>query len=273
MPVFWKFLGGVSVFEVTAHRVLWSLAVVAIVLLYRGSLMSAFGAFKDPRTLAIHGLAAACLIGNWLLYVWAMMTDRVLEGALGYYLNPFLYLLLGCLVLGEKHTRLQFVSIAIAMVGVVLQFPAISGVPWLAIGLASTFAVYGTIKKQSSLGSFSGLAVETIFLAPVALAFCVFLTSTSRATFGADFVTTILLVATGLVTAAPLLLFARGAKSITLSLLGILQFIGPTGQFLLGWLRYDEPLPPLRLASFALIWTAVVVYIVSLRTSSRRTNG
>ena len=265
MPVFWKLLEGVPVLEVTAHRFLWSLVMVIPVLALRGSLGATFSAFKSPKTIAVHGLAAVCLAGNWLLYVWAMMTDRVLEGALGYYLNPFLYILLGRIVFGEKHSRLQFVSIAVAIVGVALQFPAISGVPWLAIGLASTFAAYGTLKKKSSLGSFSGLAVETSLVAPIALVFCFYLNARGLSAFGSDYATTALLVATGLATATPLLLFARGAKSITLSLLGILQFIGPTGQFLLGWLLYQEPLPPLRLASFALIWTAVVIYIISLR--------
>lgn len=267
--MFWKFLAGVPVLEITAHRVLWSLVMLIPVLAVRGSLGEALGAFKSPKTLAVHALAAACLASNWLLYVLAMMTDRVLEGALGYYLNPFLYILLGRVFLGETHSRLQLLSIAIAITGVALQLPAVSGVPWIAIGLAFSFAAYGILKKKSALGAFPGLAVETSILAPVALGFCLFLTTAGRSSFGADPATTGLLVATGLATATPLLFFARGARSITLSLLGILQFIAPTGQFLVGWLVYDEPLPALRLASFALIWTAVVIYIISLRKPPR----
>jgi chloramphenicol-sensitive protein RarD len=268
--VFWKTLHGVPVLEVTAHRIVWSLAMLIVVLAISGSLHTALAAFKAPKTLAIHALAAAALATNWLLYISAMMTDRILEGALGYYLNPFLYILLGRLFLGEKHSRLQLLSIAVAIIGVILQFPAISGVPWIAIGLAGSFATYGLIKKKSTLGAFSGLAVETSILAPVAAAYCLFLTATGRSAFGADFATGGLLVATGLATATPLLFFARGAKSISLSLLGILQFIAPTGQFLIGWLAYHESLPPLRLASFALIWTAVTLYILSLRPHHSR---
>ena len=265
--MFWKTLDGVPVLEVTAHRIVWSLAMLLVVLTIRGSLGTTFAAFRSPKTLAIHALAAALLAVNWLLYVWAMMHERVLEGALGYYLNPFLYILLGRLFLGEKHSRLQLISIAVAIIGVALQFPAVAGVPWIAIGLACSFAAYGMIKKKSALGAFSGLAVETSILAPFALVYCIFLATTGRSVFGGDHFTTGLLVATGLATATPLLFFARGAKSITLSLLGILQFIAPTGQFLMGWLVYHEPLPPLRLASFALIWAAVLLYILSLRTS------
>lgn len=267
LPIFWKFLTEVPVLEVTAHRILWSLVILAVVLAIRGTLTGTLRAFRSPGTLAIHGLAAACLATNWLLYVWAMMTDRVLEGALGYYLNPFLYILLGRLVLGETQSRLQLFSIAIAIAGVALQLPAISGVPWVALGLAFSFAAYGILKKKSPLGAFSGLAVETSLLAPAALGFCLFLATSERAVFGNDLATSGLLVATGLATATPLLLFARGARSITLSLLGILQFIAPTGQFFVGWLLYHEPLPPVRLASFALIWAAVAIYIVSLRRS------
>lgn len=269
LPVFWKWLAGVPVLEVTAHRIVWSLAMLTLILAARGSLRSVLGAFRSRATIAVHALAAAALAANWLLYVWAMMHDRILEGALGYYLNPFLYILLGRLVLGEKHSRLQLVSIAVAIIGVALQFPAIAGVPWVAIGLACSFAAYGLLKKKSSLGAFTGLAVETSLLAPVALAYGIFLSATGRSAFGADVHTTGLLVATGLATATPLLFFARGVRSITLSLLGILQFIAPTGQFLMGWLVYHEPLPPLRLASFALIWAAVLLYILSLRKARR----
>lgn len=236
-----------------------------LVLVASGSLRTALTAFRSPKTIAIHAFAAATLATNWLLYVWAMMHDRILEGALGYYLNPFLYILLGRLFLGEKHSRLQLLSIAVAIVGVALQFPAIDGVPWVAIGLACSFAAYGMVKKKSALGAFTGLAIETSILAPVALVYCAFLAVTGHSAFGADAFTTGLLIATGLATATPLLFFARGAKTISLSLLGILQFIAPTGQFLMGWLAYHEPLPPLRLASFALIWTAVLLYILSLR--------
>lgn len=270
LPIFWKALTGVPVLEVTMHRVLWCLLMIIPVVILRGSLQSTLTAFKSPRIVAIHAFSALMLSSNWLLYVWATMHDRILEGALGYYLNPFLYILLGRLFLGERHSRLQLISIGVALVGVALQFPAIEGVPWIAIGLACTFAAYGMVKKQSPLGPFAGLTMETALLSPLALLYGASLLRSGQTAFGTDSLTSLLLIATGAATAIPLLLFARGARSISLSLLGILQFIGPTGQFLIGWLLYHEPLPPLRLASFALIWIAVGVYVFSLR---RRKNA
>lgn len=264
LPVFWKLLEGVPVLETTAHRVVWTLAILIIFLASKGRLGTALAALKSPGTAATHTLAAACLAGNWLTYVWATLNGRILEGALGYYINPFLYILLGSLFLGEKHSRLQLVAIAVAAAGVVLQFPAVQGVPWAALGLAFSFAGYGMIRKQSPLGPFSGLTLETIIMLVPAAAYLVYAHQGGGA-FGNGSVTSWLLAASGAATAAPLLFFAQGARSISLSLLGILQFIGPTGQLLIGWLIYREPMPPLRMLSFGLIWVAVAMYVSSLR--------
>ncbi|MDA0767762.1 MAG: EamA family transporter RarD [Verrucomicrobia bacterium] len=267
-PIFWKLFDGGNPLELTAHRVLWTLAMLIPVLAFRGSLQATLAAFKSPKVIATHALAATCLATNWLIFVWAVVNDRVLEAALGYYLNPFLYILLGRLVLREKHSSFQLLAIAIAAAGVALQFFAIDGIPWASLSIAVTFAAYGLLKKKSALGPFSGLAMEMAILTPIALLYGGLLINSSQSAFGADFFTTFLLIATGLVTAIPLLLFARGVRTISLSLLGILQFIAPTGQFLIGWLVYGEPLPSLRLASFSLIWIAVIFYIVSQRRST-----
>lgn len=269
LPIFWKALDGVPVLDVTAHRVLWTLSILVVFLAIKGTLKQAGAAFCSPKIIAIHTLAALLLAANWLIYVWATLNDRILEGALGYYINPFLYILLGRLFLGEKHSRAQLIAIVVAGAGVALQFPAIKGVPWAAFGLAVSFAGYGMIRKKSPLGSFSGLTMETSLMLPIAAAYLLMSPNQSVAPFGTDTVSTMLLIGTGAATAAPLLFFARGARSISLSLLGILQFIGPTGQFLIGWLYYGEPLPPLRLASFAFIWIAVILYTLSLRKQHR----
>jgi chloramphenicol-sensitive protein RarD len=267
-PIFWKLFDGGNPLELTAHRVIWTLAMIIPVLAIRGSLQPTLAAFKSPRVIATHVLSAACLTTNWLIFVWAVVNERVLEAAFGYYLNPFLYILLGRFFLGERHSRTQLLAIAIAAAGVALQFLAVDGIPWASLAIATTFAAYGMLKKKSPLGPFSGLAMEMSLLTPIALIYCSLLITTSHSAFGADFFTTFLLISTGLVTAVPLLLFARGVRTISLSLLGILQFIAPTGQFLIGWLAYGEPLPPLRLASFALIWIAVIIYILTLRRST-----
>lgn len=270
LPIFWKALEGVPVLETTAHRVAWTLLILIIFLTLKGKLGGIATALQSPKIILIHTTAALCLGGNWLIYVWATLNDRILEGALGYYINPFLYILLGSLFLGEKHSRLQMVAIMIAAAGVALQFPAVKGVPWAAFGLAISFAGYGIIRKKSPLGSFDGLALETSIMLPISITYLVILHQ-SAGVFGKDSTASLLLITTGVATAAPLLFFARGARSISLSLLGILQFIGPTGQLLIGWLIYHEPMPILRLLSFALIWVAVGVYIFSLGKQSSET--
>ena len=267
LPVFWKTLEGVPILETTAHRVVWTLVVLIFFLALKGKLSTAIRALRSTKIFLIHTLAAVCLASNWLIYVWTTLNDRILEGALGYYINPFLYILLGSIFLGEKHSRMQMIAIAVAAAGVALQFPAVNGVPWAAFGLAFSFAGYGMIRKKSSLGAFDGLTLETSVMLPIALGYLIF-THQTGGTFGSDTRSSCLLVATGAATAAPLLFFARGAKSISLTLLGILQFIGPTGQLIIGWLIYHEPMPWLRLLSFSLIWLAVVIYILSIRKQS-----
>jgi len=267
LPIFWKLLADVPILQVTSHRVLWTLAIIIPIIIARKSWPSTIEAFKSPKALWIHSIAAVTLAANWLIYVWATLNGHIIEAALGYYINPFLYILLGYFFWKERHSRLQIIAIVVAAGGVALQFPAVEGVPWVALCLACTFAAYGMIRKLSPLGSFSGLTMETSILLPVALIYLAMQQNQGTAAFGSDAFTTTLLCLTGVATAVPLLCFARGARSISLTLLGILQFIGPTGQFLIGWLIYDEPMPPMRLASFALIWLAVILYVFSTRQS------
>ncbi len=269
LPIFWKSLAEVPVQQTTAHRVIWTLLILIIILSARGKLKGLITALRSPSIILIHLAAALCLSANWLLYVWATLNDRILEGALGYYINPFLYIILGSLFMGEKHTRMQLVAIIIAAAGVALQFPAVQGVPWTAIGLAITFAGYGMIRKTSPLGSFDGLTLETAIMLPLSITYLC-MTHQNHGAFGDDSTVSLLLIATGVATSAPLLCFARGARSISLSLLGILQFIGPTGQLLIGWLMYHEPMPDLRILSFAVIWIAIIIYIISLRIKPQR---
>ncbi len=265
LPVFWKALGEVPALETTAHRVVWLLITLVPILLYRGSLGKFFHALRQPKTLAIHAFAACCIVGNWIIYIWAATHDQVIEAALGYYLTPFCYIAIGRYYYREKHTRLQSCAIAIAALGVLLLLFKASHFPWVALCLAASFTGYGLARKNSALGSLSGLALESALIMPLALGYLVFLQSQGVAHFGQNPGLTTLLCCTGLVTAVPLLLFGYGMQRIALSLLGIVQFINPTMQFLLGWLLYSEPLPLLRLISFILIWIAVLTYIFSLR--------
>jgi chloramphenicol-sensitive protein RarD len=269
LPIFWKMLADVPILQVTSHRVIWTLAIIIPIIIARKSWQSTIEAYKSPKALWIHSIAAVTLAANWLIYVWATLNGHIIEAALGYYINPFLYILVGYFFWKERHSRLQIIAIVVAAAGVALQFPAVEGVPWVAFCLACTFAAYGMIRKLSPLGSFSGLTMETSILLPVALIYLAMQQNQGTSAFGSDAFTTTLLCLTGVATAVPLLCFARGARSISLTLLGILQFIGPTGQFLIGWLIYDEPMPPMRLASFALIWLAVILYVFSTRQSHK----
>lgn len=268
LPIFWKALGSVPVLEISSHRIVWVLITLIPILFFRGSIGAVVEAFKQPEILALHAIAGLCIVANWLIYIWATINGHIIEGALGYYLNPFCYILIGRIFWGERTTPLQNIAILIAALGVGLQFTALQGFPWIALGIAITFTAYGVIRKKSPLGSLSGLAVESALLLPLGLGYLIFLQIQGQALFLSN--TTepslnLLLVSTGLITAIPLLLFGYGARIVSLTLLGILQFIGPTGQFLLGWLHYHEPLPLLRLISFILIWIAVVTYIYSLK--------
>lgn len=184
----------------------------------------------------------------------------MIEGALGYYINPFFNMLFGALWFGERQNRLQMVAIITAFSGVLLQMPGVGHFPWVAVALGISFSLYGVVRKRSSLGALDGLAVETTVLVPFALAWLFIVHSSVPESFGNSWPHALLIAGTGLVTAAPLLLFAFASRNIRLSTLGMLQFIGPTMQFFIGWKIYGEPMTSLRLLSFGLIWAAIALY-------------
>ena len=234
LPIFWKALDAVPILEVTSHRVVWTLVLLILIICARGALRKTASAYTFPKVLALHSIAALLLACNWLIYVWATLNDRILEGALGYYINPFLYILLGRIFLGERHSRLQITAIGVAVAGVALQFPAVQGIPWAAIGLAVSFAGYGILRKKSPLGSFSGLTMEASLMLPFALIFLFIQQQQSSPSFGSNSTLTLLLIGTGAATAAPLLFFARGARAISI-LIGHLA-VHRTHGTILDWL-------------------------------------
>lgn len=260
LPVFWKQIAFLPPPSIVAQRTLWSLVILWFIVIARRETSALSAAFRQPQSTAWHLLSGALLASNWLLYVWATLNDRILEGALGYYLNPFFNMLFGVLWFGERHSRLQLTAIGIALCGVAIQIPAVGRFPWVALALALTFSLYAVVKKRSPLGSRLSLTVETSLLAPVALGWLLFHSTSPAAAFGGTWPHALLVVATGVATTLPLLFFGHAAKSIRLTTLGILQFLGPTLQFLIGWLLYSEPMSPTRLASFALIWLAIAIY-------------
>lgn len=260
LPVFWKWLDFLPPPSIVAQRTLWSLVILLGILSWRKEGRILLEGMRGRGAARWQLLAGALLASNWLLYVWATLNDRILEGALGYYLNPFFNMLFGFLWFGERHNRLQLAAIALALAGVAMQVPAVGRFPWVAITLALTFSLYAVVKKRAPLGARLGLTAETGMLAPVALVWLVVSSPTPAAAFGGSWPHAVLVVGSGLATTMPLIFFGHAVRTIRLTTLGILQFLGPTLQFFIGWKLYGEPMTGPRLLSFALIWLAVAIY-------------
>lgn len=276
LPVFWKQLEFLPPTTIVAQRTVWSLLLLLPLLAWSGEFRSTFGVLRAPRLAGWHLLSGLLLSSNWLLYVWATLNGRIIEASLGYYLNPFFNMLFGTLWFRERHSRPQLIAITLALSGVLLQVPAVGHFPWVALTLALTFALYAVVRKRAPLGALAGLTLETALLAPLACGWLVVGGLPLAAAFGASPVQCLLVVGTGLATVLPLLCFGHATRRLRLTTLGILQFLGPTLQFLIGWHYYGEPMTLGRLLSFALIWLAVAIYAtatvrdgIRLRTSSQ----
>ncbi|MEJ7138229.1 EamA family transporter RarD [Amphibiibacter pelophylacis] len=267
-PLYFHRLQAVDALEIVAHRSVWSLVFVALLLLIQRRWAWLTSVLRQPRVLATFTAAALLLSCNWLIYVWAVNHGHVLEASLGYFINPLVNVLLGVLVLGERPRRLQWGALAIAATGVVWMAVAQGAAPWIALALAGSFGFYGLLKKLARLGALEGLALETLVLAPIALPALLWL---GQGSGGHSAETWIWLVLAGPLTAIPLLLFGYGAQRVSLGTLGLLQYLGPTLQFALGWLVFEERLDAARLAGFALIWIALLIYSAdALRQRPRR---
>ncbi len=271
LPGYWKAIQVVPPLEILCHRTIWSLGFVLLVLAARKQWAWIRQARANPRTLLI-SLVSACLLSlNWFIYIWAVNSGHVVDSSLGYFIAPLVNVLLGVLFLGERLRRWQAVAIGLAAVGVLSLTVGYGAFPWIALGLALSFGFYGLLRKVSPLGSLEGLSLETAALSIPAFAYLVYQEGIGGGSFGhAGAATTLLLAGTGIVTALPLLLFAYAARQVTLATVGIMQYISPTCQFLLGVLVYAEPFTPTRLLGFAPIWLALVIYSVDGLGQERR---
>jgi len=270
-PLMFRLLDGVSPPIIVAHRVLWSLVVVGAILRVQGRLGEVADALRDRRTLTIIALSAALLAVNWLVFIWAVEAERVLDVSLGYFINPLVNVALGMVFLGEKQNRMQWGAIGIAIVAIVVQSVALNGFPWVSITLALSFGTYGYLRKTVSVGSAPGLFIETLLMLPLALAYLGFVILTSGWGPHADPAKLSYLVMTGPATAAALLLFAFAARNLRLTTLGMFQYITPSMHFAIAIWVFGEPLNGVQLFSFVLIWLSLAIY--SLDSLKNRQNG
>jgi chloramphenicol-sensitive protein RarD len=260
-PIYWRLLEGDPAIEILAHRMVWSLVFVASILTLQKEWHWLGEVLRNRRTLVIYTLAAILLSFNWYTYIWAVNAGYVVEASLGYFINPLVNFLLGVIFLGEKLRGGQVAAVILAGLGVVYLTVINGSLPWISLVLAFTFAMYGLIKKTAPLESMHGFSLETLVLFLPAVAYLLYRDASGVGAFiHQGVLITLLLILAGPVTSIPLLLFGYAARRIPLSMLGFIQYITPTMQFLLGVLVYFEPFPKARLVGFCIIWLALLVY-------------
>ena len=260
-PLYFKALASVPPFEILMHRMVWSLAFVLAILAWQGRWAWLAAVRGRPRVLAGFAASAVLLATNWFIYIWSVNHDRMIDSSLGYFINPLVNVLLGMIAFKERLRPVQWTAVGLAALGVAWLTWQAGTLPWIGLALAGTFGLYGLLRKKASLGALEGLALESMVLFPLAAGYLLWLTLEHRNTFAeASLGTQSLLMLAGPATAIPLLLFAAGARRIPMSLLGLLQYIGPSIQLVLAVWLYDEPMSMARLAGFVTIWTALAIY-------------
>ena len=261
LPIYWKALDDVAAGQILAHRIVWSLLFVGGVLTVRHNWAWLRGAVARPRVLFTFAVSGSLLAINWFVYIWSVNAGFIVETSLGYFINPFVNVLLGFLVLKERLRPAQWLALSVALAGVLYLTFSYGAFPWIALTLAFSFGTYGFIRKTATLNSAEGLFLETAVLFLPAFGFLLLQDFRGAGAFAHNGPTsTLLLMGAGIVTSVPLLLFAAGARRITMTSLGLLQYIAPTLQFLIGVLIFHEEFGMTRLIGFGLIWLALVLY-------------
>ncbi|MEU2547400.1 EamA family transporter RarD [Streptomyces roseolus] len=274
VPLYWPLLKPASAGEILAHRMVWSFAFVGLALLA----LRRWGWMKellaDPRKLGLLTIAATVITVNWGLYIWSVNNGHVVEASLGYFINPLVTIALGVLVLKERLRPAQWAAVGIGFAAVLVLAAGYGRPPWISLVLAASFAVYGLVKKQVNIGGLESLAAETAVLFLPALGYLVFLGSRSELAFGTEGAGHMaLLASTGVVTAIPLVCFGAAAIRLPLSTLGLLQYLAPTFQFLLGVAYFHEAMPPERWAGFSLVWLALTLLTWDALRTARRSRA
>jgi len=265
LPLYLLLVRSVPAIEFVGWRIIWTLPLCLLIVAYRRQFPELLTALKSPRSLMALGASAALIAVNWFVYIWAIMAGEVYAASIGYYLNPLINVLLGTLFLGERLSRRQWLAVAVALVAVVLLAAGALTSLWISLTLAFTFGLYGLVRKQVAVGSLPGLTIESaILLLPAAAIAAWYAASPQGSSFGHDAWLSSLIIFSGVVTAVPLLLFAIAARRMDYSTLGFIQYLAPTIVFFLGLFVFEQPLAPIKLVSFVLIWVAVAIFASDL---------
>jgi len=270
LPFYMKAMAHVPAIELVAHRIFWSVPLAAVLLVWMRRTSDIRRALREPRTLALTAMTASIISVNWGVYVWAIAAGRALETALGYYINPLFSIFLGAVLLGEKLNAPKLVAIGLAVCAVAILTIQTGGLPWVSIALTFSWGFYAFFKRTLPVGPAQGFFLEVVMLSAPAFAYMIWLASRGAGHFletGAY--DTVMLLFAGVVTAVPLIIYATAAKKLTLSTIGIMQYIAPTMIFLIAVFAFGEPFDRIKLAAFALIWAALAVYSASLLRDAR----
>ena len=260
-PMYFKLLTSVPALEIVMHRIVWSVLVLCLLLAVRKKFGQVFKAIRDPKVIATLSISGLLLAANWLVFIWAVNNDQMLDASLGYFINPLFNVLLARFFLHESLTRLQLLAVFVALAGVAFLIFSYGQLPWVALVLAISFSIYGLLRKKVSVDSMPGLLIESCIMLPFALLYWLVMDTTSGNMLANSFDLNTTLLLAGVVTTAPLLCFTAAARRIRYTTLGFFQYIGPSLMFLLAVIHYQEPLDTTRVITFVCVWSGLLIYV------------
>jgi len=274
-PLYFKAVEHIGAWQIVAHRILWSVVMLGLLLLVLGRLREIRDVLRSRRRFLTYCATTALVTVNWSVFIWAVLNGYLVQSALGYYLSPLINVLLGVVFLGERLGRLQVAAVGLAAVGVLISVVGAGEIPWIALVLAGTWGFYGLIRKREKIDPFVGLMVETGFLLPVCLAYLLWLWSQGAGAFGPvaaggeGWAMSLAIMASGLITGLPIVLYMIGARHLPLSTVGLLQYLSPSINLVLATLVFEEPLRPATLVTFAFIWAGLVLFTIDATRRAR----
>jgi chloramphenicol-sensitive protein RarD len=274
-PLYFKLLTHVPALEIVMHRIVWSVMVLCLLLVARRKFSQVLIAIRNPKIITTLSISGLLLAVNWLIFIWAVNNDRMLDASLGYFINPLFNVLLARLFLQESLTRLQLLAVFVALSGVAFLIFSYGQLPWIALVLATSFSIYGLLRKKVTVDSMPGLLIESCIMLPFALLYWLIMDTSSGNMLENSLDLNVTLLLAGVVTTAPLLCFTAAARRIRYTTLGFFQYIGPSLMFLLAVLHYQEPLDATRVVTFVFVWCGLLIYVYdSLRVyrKSRQIN-